>query len=347
MTQSIEGAFAGLRTSLYKFLCVNIANWPLDNNFIALIQVWKAFAAPWTYLNLSEEASFWNPFILNNFCFYVVPFNSILEHIEGAVEALVSLQVKTKLILQGEDFVRRLAPSIDCLLVTTEVLNPIARLVKSVESNEYSGRRATLYSEFKILDQFSALEPELRTIPTVFDVTGTDRAMNLIRWLEKAHLCLQKMGLASGELALDGKVLKCQDDLAHAFDINDVFYAKFVEEKEAAESADKESLLTPRRRNLIPVTPDSKLASLKGIRTLTPSFKNDEIPILLTIFTFLTEKLNKVVRIGLMQVNQRVPVPQWVFHLAQVDLRFLAVWQNLVFTMASLIFMYILLKTVF
>jgi hypothetical protein len=155
------------------------------------------------------------------------------------------------------------------------------------------------------------------------------------------------MQLASGELALDGKALRCQDELAHAFDINDVFYAKFVEDKEASESADKDSILTPRRRNLIPATPDSKLASLKGIRTLTPCFKNDEIPILLTIFTFLTEKLNKLVRMGLVKLNQRLPVPQWAFHLAQVDMKFLAIWQNLVFTVFALMAMYFFLKLIF
>jgi hypothetical protein len=171
--------------------------------------------------------------------------------------------------------------------------------------------------------------------------------MNLIQWLERAHSVLQKLGQTQSELALDGKILECQDELAHAFAVNDLTYAQFVKEREAAEASESTSNLTPRRRNLIPSTPDSKLASIQSISVSKKSFRNDQIPILLTFFDRASVLINKFLHWALMKASERMNVPQWAFHYFRVDLRFLAVWQNLLFSALVFCICWVLLKILF
>ncbi len=351
ISSAIECSFANFRNNLYHFLCHYTAHWPLDQHFIALASVWKTFVAPWSHLSKQEDINYWHPYVLSNFCFYIRPYSSLLEHLEAALEALVSLQVRTKLILQGQDFVKRLSPSIECLLLLVKTISPVSELIESAETCELTGpiRRASNYSVFRIQEQFSILEPSSRIPPAVFDTKGIERAMNIIRWLEKAHQSLEKMNISQSELALDGKVLACQDELAYIFHISDVSYAKFIREREAQEEASSHTNLTPRRRNLLPSTPESKMSSLKDLKISSSknAFVSDEIPIFKIFFSHLSQYINKGLRLLLDKVNEKRPVPQWIIDNAHVDLTFLAVWQNLAFFTIALPLLYLILSIVF
>lgn len=331
LAQAIETCFAAVRVPLYQFLKAALVSWPMDQNFMAVISLWLAFAAPWRFVDVSTDVQFWTPYVLNNYFFYICPLNLVLEHIGAALESLVALQVRTKLVLTEGDFVRRLAPTINCLHACLQALHLVAPLLLRVETTAFAARRATPYGEYRLGEQLAALEPLARTVPSAFDAAAVTRAMELIRWLDRAHGCIPP-----AELALDGKLLECQDRLAQVFDISDEAYAQFAEQQAALEAADHGSSLTPRRRNLIPSTPDSKLAAIRGISAASArTFSSDEVPILAAVFAGASAHINALLQLGLRRLDRRVPVPPWAFQCAKVDLRFLAVWQNLLFTVVA------------
>lgn len=346
VSQTIEGAFSGLRVNLFRFLRSNISDWPLDTNFLALLSVWRAYVAPWTHLNLGEDPAYWNPYVLNNYWFYVIPFSGALEHLGGIIEALVALQMRTKLVLQGEDFCRRLAPHVDCLALALGTVSPVAELLRSVEAEELVSRRVTKYTEYRIPEQLAVLEPERKATatPMLFDSPSFDLGMGLIRCLDRAHGALRKLG--QEELSLDGKILGCQDEIAKVFAITDSFYAKYLEradQKEAQAPLDS----GVKNRHILPSTPDSKLTLLRSIPPKPANHYNDEIPILYTILSHASDLVNAGLRRGLMKASSRWAVPQWAFHVCRVNLRPLAIWQNLLFTLLAVSAAYILLLLIF
>lgn len=337
-SQSVESSFASIRLDLYQFLKASLRELPLEPHYSGLVSLWKTYVTPWSYVK-TEQSEYWHPYVLNNYLYYVVIFNEILDQLEANFEALVSLQLRTKLVLQGGDFANRLKIPLECLLAVIKSVIPVLDLLKNVEISESGPKRFSQYSEFRLQDQLAVLEPDMRTMPSSFDQLAVNRAMNLIRWMERAHSILQQ------DLRLSGILLEVQDELAHVFSISDVDYEAFLKSQDALEEAEAESnKLTPRRRKLIPATPESRFGALHSIKLDRRQLHySDEVPILVEVFAWCSAQLNHLSALLL----RRIDAPAWIVHYTRLDLRWLAVWQNLLFVLLSPIILGLIFKIVF
>jgi hypothetical protein len=372
--QASDSSFAFIRPHLYKFLKFYLANWPLDGGFNAIVSLWKSFVAPWQYCssssNVDNDASdFWSPYIQNNYLFFVVFFPLIYEHTEIILETVTSRKY------ERQDFISILKQCIDGLYLTNEVLAKVAGLIRNIEqtefaSGQYLGKKSSAFPDLRLADQISALEPESRFIPTAFDSVSCNHAMNLFRLLDLSQNQVKSYSetLHPAEVELLRKISDCEQRIMEIYQITTELFSLFLSEREAVEieksrrsslgfgssgsplsmAKQSSSIFTPRRRQLVPSSPESRLALLKS-QKFGPTKKvirNDEVPILAIFFNWLSITLTRLLRRFLSVVGEKVSIPSWLSE-QEVDLRFLAVWQNLLFTFIVLLVLSILLKLIF
>ncbi|KAJ2962024.1 hypothetical protein NQZ79_g2821 [Umbelopsis isabellina] len=84
----ISAAFTALKDSVYLWLKDWIANWPLEDSFVEILNIWSIWAAPWRFGDPARSEADdstkpieegWGPYIANNFLFYHRLVEAILQ----------------------------------------------------------------------------------------------------------------------------------------------------------------------------------------------------------------------------------------------------------------------------
>lgn len=197
-------AFALFRLSVYRYLRVALAVWPVDASLTLLVDFWLSLISPWFHLDpqicpkqlpLDDSSpSFqpaWKPFIIASFYLYQSIYVQFFTFASDAFEGFLA---------SGEcedvnEAVSKLSALISCLI---EVMNPLLSVAATLQELEIEVAKSSSFMRFssptaaELQQQLRVLEPETFKATQIFGSEMIDSLIRMLSCMEALVLSILK-----------------------------------------------------------------------------------------------------------------------------------------------------------
>ena len=358
-------SFSAFRLSVYRYLRVALAVWPIDATLTLLIDFWLSLISPWFHLDAQivpkrlplDDSSpafgpAWRPFIVSCFYLYQSIFAQFFAFAADAFEGFLA---------SGEcedvnEAVSKLSCLVSCLI---EVMNPLLSVSATLQDLEGEVAKSSGFLRFssstgaELQQQLRVLEPETFKATPLFcaEMRGTlvrmvvcmealvgsvlrryqkpieaDEAVEALSNRELFAQVLENSQVPQGVKSLAKWTLQVREDFCAVF---------ALKAEELVQTSRPLPLLKGRKGRWMPLNPKAHLKhkmSVKG-EISDEVIRSYESALLVAVMKTLSRKLTALLRACLLkpiEEHWNVRLPQ-MFWEAEINLRFFAAYQNLIF----------------